>query len=425
MGASYKWAMHPRSTPSRAPWRRSTWIYLALWAAIALVLAIFHNVLLPFGGALLIAYVSAPLVDRLARVRIGKRRVPRGLAIAAIFALFLLVIYGFSLLALPQIYRETVRLSIEVREFAASLTPQRIAEFSEAAQRWLLDRGIPVSFTDATQATPTTPEASGLVEGADESLGGRRLVVDLDRTLRDAIAAGTEWLRTHVLELVEFSQKLVAKLVGGVFMFFFMLMVAAFVLIDADRTMAFVRSLAPPAWRPSLAELLARIDTKLAGAVRGQMLICLVNGVLTLIGLLVFEVKFAFVLASIATVLTFIPIFGTVISTIPIVLVALTQSFSTALAALLWILGIHALEAYLLNPKILGTAAKIHPALISFAILAGERTFGFTGALFAVPVASVLLAAFEHFRRKARAMDGEEAGEAPAEATRSDLAAEG
>src|SRR5690606_26135826 len=169
--------------------------------------------------------------------------------------------------------------------------------------------------------------------------------------------------------------------------------------------------LAPPAWRPSLAELLARIDTKLAGAVRGQMLICLVNGVLTLIGLLVFEVKFAFVLASIATVLTFIPIFGTVISTIPIVLVALTQIFSTALAALLWILGIHALEAYLLNPKILGPAPKIHPDLTSFAILAGERTFGSTGALSAGQVASVLLSACEHTPRKASAMNGEEANE--------------
>src|SRR5690606_28166052 len=101
--------------------------------------------------------------------------------------------------------------------------------------------------------------------------------------------------------LVDLSQKLVSKLVGGIFMFFFMLMVAAFLLIDSDRTLAFVRTLAPPSWRNSFSELLGRIDTKLAGAVRGQMLICVVNGALTLIGLLLFQVKFAFVLATIAT----------------------------------------------------------------------------------------------------------------------------
>src|SRR5690606_33113977 len=91
------------------------------------------------------------------------------------------------------------------------------------------------------------------------------------------------------------------------------------------------------------------------------------------------------------------------VSTIPIVLVGLSQSFSTGVAALAWILGIHALEAYLLNPKILGTAAKIHPALVAFALLAGERTFGFVGALFAVPVASILLAVFGHFKAQADA----------------------
>jgi len=389
------------------PLRRSVWIYLGLWASIALVLALFHHVLLPFGGAVLIAYVAEPIVRWLSGRRIGRFQIPRGVAIVGLFAALLLAIYGFSLIALPQLYRETARLTVEIREFAASLTPQRIAEFSEAAHRWLAERGIPVSLTDSTRATPVSPEISALAEGADESLGGARLVVDLDQALRDAIAAGTEWLRTHVLELFHFSQRIVSRLVGGVFMFFFMLMVAGFLLMDSDRTMRFVRALAPPEWRPGFSEMLGRIDVKLSGAVRGQMVICLVNGLLTLIGLLLFDVKFAFVLASIATVLTFIPIFGTVISTIPIVLVALTQSLSTAAAALLWVLGIHALEAYLLNPKILGTAAKIHPALISFAILAGERTFGFAGALFAVPVASVFLGTFEHFRQKARALDGE------------------
>ncbi len=402
------------------------WIYLGLWASIALVLIVFHNVLLPFGGALLIAYVLAPIVNRLTGLRIGKVRVPRGLAIGGLFATLLLSLYGFSLLALPQLYHETARLSLEVRELAASLTPQKIAEFSQNAQRWLADRGIPVSLTDSAQTTPVAPSASELTEGADESLGGARLVVDLDQTLRNAIASGSEWLRSHALELVDLSHRLVSKLFGGVFMFFFMLMVAAFVLIDSDRTLRFVRSLAPKAWRPSLAELLERIDVKLAGAVRGQMLICLVNGALTLLGLLLFQVKFAFVLASIATVLTFIPIFGTVISTIPIVLVALTQSFSTAVAALLWILGIHAVEAYLLNPKILGSSAKIHPALVSFAILAGQRTFGFAGALFAVPVASILLASFEHFRQKARAAEGEaSADEDEAEPTPAQVVVEG
>lgn len=416
-------------TPSPPrPTRKAIWIHLGLWAFIALVLVIFHRVLLPFGGAILIAYLAAPLVDRLAAVGEGKLRMPRGvsrgLSVVAIYAAFLLLVYGFSVLALPQLYRESARLTAEARELTAQLTPQRVAELSRAAEQWLSSHGIPVSLADEgdLDTTAAAPEAAGLAAGADESLGGAKLQLDLDRMLRQGIAGASEWLRTHIVELVNLSQKLVAKLLGGVFIFFFMLMVAAFVLVDTESILRFVRSLAPAAWRPSFDSLLESIDEKLSGVVRGQIVICLVNGVLTLIGLLIFQVKFAFVLATIATVLSFIPIFGTVISTIPIVLVGLTQSFSTAVAALLWILGIHAVEAYLLNPKIMGSAAKIHPALVAFSILAGERTFGFVGALFAVPVASIVIATFEHLRRQAEGpREVEPAGASEAEA----LATEG
>lgn len=399
-------------------------IYVGLWLSILLLLVVFRKVLLPFGGALLIAYIVAPLVDRLSALRLGRIRIPRGGAVVAIYGGFLLLVYGFSVLALPQLYRETARLTSEVRRFAGNLTPQRVSDLSKMAEGWLSAHGIPVSLAedDPADSVPANPEASRLAEGADESLGGARLHLDLDRMLRDGIANASLWLRAHVMELVNLSQRLVAGFLGGVFIFFFMLMVAAFVLVDTEGIRRFLRSLAPTPWRPALHTLLEGIDEKLAGVVRGQIVICLVNGVLTLVGLLIFDVNFAFVLATIATVLSFIPIFGTVISTIPIVLVGLTQSFSTALAALLWILGIHAVEAYLLNPKILGTSAKIHPALVAFSILAGERTFGFTGALFAVPVASIAIAAFEHFQRHADALPPEGGEEAAPSAT---LAADG
>ena len=62
---------------------------------------------------------------------------------------------------------------------------------------------------------------------------------------------------------------------------------------------------------------------------------------------------------------------------------------------------IHLLEANFLNPKIMGTAAKIHPLVVVFALIAGERTYGLVGALFAVPVASILQTFFLHFRKRA------------------------
>ena len=61
---------------------------------------------------------------------------------------------------------------------------------------------------------------------------------------------------------------------------------------------------------------------------------------------------------------------------------------------LAWIIGIHLVEANFLNPKIMGDAAKIHPVLVVFALIAGEHSYGLVGALFAVPVASIIQTIF-------------------------------
>ena len=114
-------------------------------------------------------------------------------------------------------------------------------------------------------------------------------------------------------------------------------------------------------------------------------------------------IQLIFVLATLATLFSLIPIFGSIMSSFPIVAFALSQGFKTGLAMLLWIIGIHALEAYLLNPKIMGSAARIHPIVVAFALIAGERTFGTIGALFAVPLAAILVGCFEFARLKAQA----------------------
>lgn len=226
--------------------------------------------------------------------------------------------------------------------------------------------------------------------------------MDLEQLIQDAAGRFSGIARANVARLVEMTRALITGVFKGVFTFFLMLMVAAFITIDADRIRAYFRSLVPPEWAGDAAVLIRRIDRSLAGVVRGQVTICMVNGILTFAGLLLFGVKFAFLLATVATFFALIPIFGTIISSVPIVLMGLAQSWRAGLGMLFWIIGIHALEAYFLNPKIMGTAARIHPVVVVFALIAGERTYGLLGALFGVPVAAVLVACFEFARRKAQ-----------------------
>ena len=150
-------------------------------------------------------------------------------------------------------------------------------------------------------------------------------------------------------------------------------------------------------------QFLKRLDQGLSGIVRGQLLICFVNGVLTLIGLWMFQVKFAFLLATVAGLMSLIPIFGSILSTLPIALVALSQSVNLMFISVLWIIGIHLLESNFLNPKIMGNATHIHPVVVIFALVAGEHFYGLTGAFLAMPVASIVLAFVQSILEKAKA----------------------
>ena len=131
------------------------------------------------------------------------------------------------------------------------------------------------------------------------------------------------------------------------------------------------------------------MDEGLSGVVRGQLVICGINGVLSAIGFAIVGLKYWPVMALVAAVFSLIPIFGSIASAVPAVAVGLTQGLGTAVFVLAWIVGIHQLEANFLNPKIMGDAAKIHPVLVIFALLVGEHFFHVVGALLAVPVMSI------------------------------------
>jgi predicted PurR-regulated permease PerM len=211
------------------------------------------------------------------------------------------------------------------------------------------------------------------------------------------IAQGFDEFVRNLDAVLLLALNVVRWLVGAVYKVFLIMMITAFIVIDRERIVRFLQSV-PPEAHQSVGRRLSRyIDRGLAGVIRGQLLICTVNGILTWIGLEIFDVRYALVLGFFAGVMSLIPIFGTILSSIPIVLVASTGGWQPALATLAWILLIHFVEANVLNPKIMGEASKIHPVVILFALLAGEHTYGIVGALLAVPTASIIQSLFKFY----------------------------
>lgn len=226
-------------------------------------------------------------------------------------------------------------------------------------------------------------------------------IFNLERTLDGLIEEVVSISNNRLAAVVEFVKKAVIGVVGAFVAFILTLMVAAFISIDLPRVLDFFRGLVPLKSRDGYDILLSQMNRGLAGVVRGQLVICLVNGLLTWVGLAFLDVKFSVLLAVVAGTLSLIPVFGTIISTVPIVLVGFMDGFMVGLLALLWILIVHAMEAYVLNPKIIGSSAHIHPVIVIFALLAGESTFGLTGAVLAIPTASIILTLFDFVRKRA------------------------
>jgi predicted PurR-regulated permease PerM len=123
--------------------------------------------------------------------------------------------------------------------------------------------------------------------------------------------------------------------------------------------------------------------------VRGQSLMSLIIGSYTALSLSLLGVHYAVVIGVAAFLLEFVPIIGAVIAMLLAVAVALLQGpLLAALAGVTGLLG-HALEAYIIGPRVAGHVTKLHPLVAMAALLIGAEVGGILGALFAVPLAAI------------------------------------
>ncbi len=411
--------------------------FARLWGFLAfclLVLVLFRHIIVPFIFAVLLAYILAPLIAKMSTRADGTSRMPRGLAIVSVYIVVLALMALAFVTLLPRISQDMARIGKE----APSLYKKVNEQWAPQAARWLEKRFpslAPPPVVAAAQppvADVPLPPGTGFVvtplpdgryaievhpsgfEVTPTATGGYAVTPNqgppsAQRTedkIRALAGRALLALQAELDDFFRFGRRLVTGLIQFVFKFFLVLMIAAFILLDLEKFHAFARSLVPARYGTDYEIVVGGIDRGLSGVIRGQLIICLLNGALTYAGLLIFSVKYSLVLGMLAALLSLIPIFGTILSTIPIMLAAMVSGDSgidimRAIFMLAWILGIHFLEANFFNPKILGEAAKIHPVLVIFALIAGEHTYGLVGALLAVPVASIIQVLFVFFRNKA------------------------
>lgn len=150
--------------------------------------------------------------------------------------------------------------------------------------------------------------------------------------------------------------------------------------------------------RRTVRAIIDDVHAALTSYIRALVLLAMASFCAWAIFLTAMRYPYELLLAGLAGVLEFIPVFGPAIAVAIIAVVALV----TGSGGLLWILLFFAVyrvfQDYMLNPYLMSAGVELHPLLVLFAVLAGERLAGVPGMFFSIPVMAILKVIFGHLR---------------------------
>jgi len=147
----------------------------------------------------------------------------------------------------------------------------------------------------------------------------------------------------------------------------------------------------PPTLRGAVDPSLAEARRITGGYLRARMLVSAVVGVLTAVGLWAVGMPYWLILAIVVGVANLIPMLGSWLGAIPVILVSIATKPPEFLFVVLVVVAVaHVVDGYILSPIVLKETTKLHPVVVLLAVLAGAELFGFWGVLAAIPVAGVI-----------------------------------
>lgn len=313
-----------------------------IWKILGVVLGLIflylvRDILLILFIAFIIASAITPLVDKL-----EDRKIPRVLSLIGVYIILLGVIVLVVMLIIPPVTTQLGQLA----------------------------SNIPYYYQ----------EVSGWLANADASsqaaLG-----------LQDMLQNWTSNLGQGVSGIFSFLGSFMGVMVGA----FLSLVIAFYMSLQKDSVKKFVRSVTPKKYQPYAIQLTRRIQEKMGAWITGQLVLCLVIGVLAYVSLLIMGIKYALVLALFAGMTEIIPYIGPWIGAVPAVFLGFLQSPVLGLIVLIvYIVVIQQLENSVVVPVVMKKAVGLNPIITIIAIAIGGQLAGVAGAIIAIPLAVVI-----------------------------------
>jgi len=184
---------------------------------------------------------------------------------------------------------------------------------------------------------------------------------------------------------------------GGFVSAMLIIVISFYLAIEENGIERFVKAIVPPKLRLRILKIIGKIQLKLGRWFIGQLSLGFIVGAMSLAGLYLLGVPYALVLAIIAGIFELIPYLGPALSAIPAIIIALTVSPTLAILTLVLYFLIQQFENYLIVPKVMEKSVNLHPVVTIIAVIVGGKLAGITGAILAIPIATIASIILEDF----------------------------
>jgi predicted PurR-regulated permease PerM len=301
--------------------------------------------------ATFLAIAIAPAVNWL-----GRRDVPRWLAILLVYLAGAAGIFGIGLLIVPPLVTGVTDLSENLPGYVDDL--RHNDTFRKYDDKYDITKNLKQQATDL----PT-------------KLG------DAAGTLRD-VTVGV------------FSK----------FIQLFSILVMAFFLVrDGDRVLEFVFRQLSTEREARLRGVATDVSDAIVGYVFGNFVISILAGLVTYVTLEILGIPFAVPLAILFGFFDLIPLVGATLGGILVGVVVAFNDFPVGLIVWTAVLILYQqIENNMIQPVVYARTTQLHPLIVIVAILIGGSLLGVLGALVAIPVAAAIQAVIRDYWRHSR-----------------------
>ncbi|NPV71264.1 MAG: sporulation integral membrane protein YtvI [Firmicutes bacterium] len=217
---------------------------------------------------------------------------------------------------------------------------------------------------------------------------GRGYSIPVDQYLTFQIEPIYRGLQTILVNVLMSATNLPSLLLG-----FLVSMLAAFFMSkDRDVLSRFATGLLPPEARGRLYAANKDIISTFLSILRAQLGLATVTGVLSCAGLWLFGFDSPLVLGAVCGLLDFLPLFGPSLVYLPMILWGIGTGNAGMAIKTAVVFAVVVGVRQMLEPRMIGKAAEMHPLASLFSIYVGVRLFGPLGFVLG-PLAAVVLRA--------------------------------